>query len=1001
MAFPEKETDDAEATRSLTRRFRNADELREELDRNLLVGSVWIPLGDTDPRPATRDDVEVHLVLPDGRVIDALKGRVACVAPGGIAVFIDKLAPEVLAMLVEDHPEEPAFPRQQDAVAPPEPLPLPAEPTLASAFATSSAEDPDVTRPAPVAIPREDPEQTRRSRAVTIEPPAEIDPTDAPPLPWGLGIPEPSVAPDAKTPPSGIPAVAAPQQESYFAPNDRWIEEPSIEVPAAIGDRPTPAIESALPIAEEPAETPAEYPAARGAPDVVATAADDGDPLTSEDERSHDPVESAVGYASLMSAIEPTLGRRGEPASEPEVEEVPPDPSAEYPALRRPADLDPVPAVVLLGDVGAWAEPEAGWDVGLPAAKLAPEMGFVAPAADSAPTALSPVTDAPPVAAELAEPEAPPTPPEAAAAPAAEAAPIPVKNAQGRFELLFPFATLGDFKKEYDVNIRRGGVLVPTPTPPPIRSAVDVVFSLMNGKREVRLRGEVVFHTPGGAGIQLSELPAPLKQEIDGLLAAASVVAPQTPPPAPVAPAAPMRVPTPSRAMGPGASPSPAVAASVASTERVAPATAPVETGSDSMRAAPTPAGERFEGDLVEVLREAEVEGEARIEGQVGGRASWLKVLATLQTQKATGVLSAARKGETKLFLLYQGRLVDGVGQPPRHDETLYNVARKQQLLKGGSLRVLEKALDGTKDEYDGASGAGVWSPQELDKARRWQLLERCADVFGWERGRYKFDPTGDRAWARPTSGVPVGHVILHGVRSYIRASGEDLARVMRPALDRVVMIVPATGFEPGRVGMSDKEMRFWSDIDGNKPLRALLQTTPIPVSQTYRIVFALCRLGVLALGGGPTQRAKEEPADVLRRRIEDLRTRDPFGKIGLSWMASGQQIQQAWDQLRNELLQPMRAGGELAELAKQIFGTCEIAFKQISDERTRRVLRLKLLEDPSRIEASADMLAEKADILHLRGDLDGAVSTIQMAIDLSPSNEAFRKLAARFSQER
>ena len=86
--------------------------------------------------------------------------------------------------------------------------------------------------------------------------------------------------------------------------------------------------------------------------------------------------------------------------------------------------------------------------------------------------------------------------------------------------------------------------------------------------------------------------------------------------------------------------------------------------------------------------------------------------------------------------------------------------------------------------------------------------------------------------------------------------------------LDNYLAMLPATGFEPGRVGMADKELRFWSDIDGKKPLRALLQTTPIPVSQTYRIVFALCRLGVLALGGGPTQRAKEEPADVFRRRL-------------------------------------------------------------------------------------------------------------------------------------
>ncbi|HVO31561.1 MAG TPA: DUF4388 domain-containing protein, partial [bacterium] len=515
------------------------------------------------------------------------------------------------------------------------------------------------------------------------------------------------------------------------------------------------------------------------------------------------------------------------------------------------------------------------------------------------------------------------------------------------------------------------------------------------GKREVRLKGECVFHTPGGAGVQLAEIPASTKIEIDALLAAAATApaaeskpAVVTPPPPPEAASAP----APAAARAPAGAP-PARAPATAS-----PAVVGARTSASTDLA---PAGDPFEGELVEVLREAEVEGEARVEGQVGGRASWLKVLARLQTVRATGVLTAERKGEVKNFLVYQGRLVDSEGKPPRHDETLFAVCRKLQLLKPGPLRILEKALDSAKgmDEFDAAAAAGIFNAQEHDRARRWQLNERASDVFAWEKGRYRFDPQGDRSWGRPTSGISAGQVILHGVRSFIRASGEDLARVMQPAMDRALTVVANSGFEPGKAGMSDKEIRFWADIDGKKSLRALLQTSPLPQSQAQRLVFALARLGVLAFAGAPVAKAKEDPAEAMRARLSDIRGRtDAFARLGLSWMASGQQVKAAFEQLRREYGDIVRAGGPQAAVAKDILTVLEGAFREVSDERLRRAVRLKVVGDPARIEASAEMLAEKADILHLRGDPSGAVSTLQMAIDLDPANEAVKKVAAKLN---
>lgn len=1058
-------TENDSPVRALTRRFADEGEVRAELENNLRGGTLWVPLAEGDATGA-RAAVEVTLVLPDGGVLDGLKGTVSCIVPGGVVVGLEALPEHVIAALEPIGASGRAAPARAEPAA--------AEPAAAEAATAEPATVPAmaVVTPAP---------ESRPSSADLPGSTPFADGADDDQDVTQRSIPAATVpAPAAATGPGGLGAPAIPEDPT---------EPPPFFIPDGVvdADATRPSIRAASSGIAEVADALApgfSTPAASNAGEGSATPVPNGTP---PHEETH-ALEEASGGTDLDFTTKIPAAKMHADASH---------------DIPRPGDSDPVPSL-LASDRSAWEEPaETDWEIGLPAEKVpavtappegaAPEAGTdergadpeagpspsaTAPGSPSEPPVIEPgpprltvqfkstldlklVWDAEISAGRLtvtttearaegehvdvrlvlpggAEREVTGTvtsqlstgmlvtldpldeqtsdairaaaQPELAAAVAAVAA-APVTFAQAstaRHELVMPFAALGDFKREFETNIRKGGVLVPTSDVPPLRARVQVVFSLMGGKREVRLEGECVFHTPGGAGVQLAAIPPETQREIDALLAAASVVprAPDpTPEPSRAAPATPAVVVTPPPPP-PVASPNAAAAATPADRDPLQDVPAldtPKNPAPRPRRPTPTlaPAGQPFEGDLVEVLREAEVEGEARVEGQVGGSASWLKVLANLQTERATGILSVERGGETKRFLFYQGRPVDSIGDPPRHDESLLSVVRKHQLLKPGPFRVLERAVDGAEEEFEAVAKCGIWNAEEHDRARRWQLLERCADVFAWERGRYRFDPEGDRSWARPTRGVLVGHIILHGVRSYIRASGEDLSRIMRPALDRALVIVPDTGFEPGKLGMSDKELRFWADIDGKKSLRSLVQVSPLGGAQTYQVVFALCRLGVLAFAGAPAPKAPEDPAAGMKAKLADMKTRDPFARLGLSWMASGPQIRQAWDRMREELAATVRQGGPSAEPARAMLVLGEEAYGQIADERPRRLMRLKLIEDPDRIEASAAMLAEKADILHLRGDVAGAKTTIQMALDLSPGNEAFRKLASKFEAAR
>src|SRR5207249_7575686 len=71
--------DDSSPPTRVTRRFRDRDEVRDEL-ANLLCGSLWLPLPRGPEDPDSRPDVvrldEVDLVLVERRVIDRVRGRV-------------------------------------------------------------------------------------------------------------------------------------------------------------------------------------------------------------------------------------------------------------------------------------------------------------------------------------------------------------------------------------------------------------------------------------------------------------------------------------------------------------------------------------------------------------------------------------------------------------------------------------------------------------------------------------------------------------------------------------------------------------------------------------------------------------------------------------------------------------------------------------------------------------------------------------------------------------
>ena len=101
-------------------------------------------------------------------------------------------------------------------------------------------------------------------------------------------------------------------------------------------------------------------------------------------------------------------------------------------------------------------------------------------------------------------------------------------------------------------------------------------------------------------------------------------------------------------------------------------------------------------------------------------------------------------------------------------------------------------------------------------------------------------------------------------------------------------------------------------------------------------------------------------------------------------------------DQLAHYREFDLLEGGTAADAAKAVLAVCEEAYRALIDPRARRTARMKLIDDPSRIEASAEMLGEKAELLAMRDDKPGAIAAIQMALELIPGDPKLQSIGSK-----
>lgn len=132
--------------------------------------------------------------------------------------------------------------------------------------------------------------------------------------------------------------------------------------------------------------------------------------------------------------------------------------------------------------------------------------------------------------------------------------------------------------------------------------------------------------------------------------------------------------------------------------------------------------------------------------------------------------------------------------------------------------------------------------------------LDAVDEILGWTRGRFRLDTTGS---IEDTHNLPLQGVILEASRRI--DEWQELRKVI-PSIDCIPRIMEPLPPELEEIRISPEEWKVLSQVDGERPLRAIIKRLGYSEFDGTRILFRLARAGLVQIlpppkSGGPFRR--------------------------------------------------------------------------------------------------------------------------------------------------
>ncbi len=594
------------------------------------------------------------------------------------------------------------------------------------------------------------------------------------------------------------------------------------------------------------------------------------------------------------------------------------------------------------------------------------------------------------------------------------------------------------FLKEYETNIRHGGMFLKWDNPPPKDTKLQVRVIAPCAASPIELEAIVVFPTPAGAGVEIRNLtretrstleqaveackaslaakaaqeaphPAPVAEEPKAQDAGRTEgpgrdpVAQQAPPPAPHVPDAGTTL---DQGPGPTASALPGTVSPDRDTPRapapppagVAPAPYPHgDPGVPAGAGGPPPmAPAQQPGHAGPVHRPPPRRPDTTTPSWHGnlGDTPAAKVLVTLGSRHATGLLVVKSDVAESKFYFRNGSIVRCYREPPDPERRFGQILMEDAKI---SKTELEAALEEAKAKGLPIGQALVRRRALLasgvGKILRRQMKLGILEQVAAKEGTFAFYER-----VRPPRGQPMPpssprKVIFRGkVDQYKARLQPDMDKIEKPLQFLYVFPSPNAPEDMSEIGLDDKEIRFWNQcITGGYMLKDVSSVSNLNRRTTHGLIFALVDLELVEFQNemAPELRAKLMKK-LLRRKQAELGKANHFEVLDIHWISTEQEVKAAYAKVRKEydcssiahLLPP-----DLIALSKEILDRIDLAYKELSTHNGRQLCRQASLES-AQIVFHVDLLMQQGDMAIFKGERREAIDRFTHVLEINPGNK-------------
>lgn len=361
------------------------------------------------------------------------------------------------------------------------------------------------------------------------------------------------------------------------------------------------------------------------------------------------------------------------------------------------------------------------------------------------------------------------------------------------------------------------------------------------------------------------------------------------------------------------------------------------------------------------------------------------------------GFLEIADGDQTIQYVLHYGKLIDVRRDPPVDTEQ----------------RLIDELVDGGWVDDEEVERAGVLASIHDIPVQDALVDMDCLgleDLLDGIRRRLREDL--DELWSRTTGEARlflldrrpplrlrrssidlVEHLVARIRRRVARWPDDRLQAFRRDVEGSRVRRPDAPPFDVERLGLNNRERRFVRQIlDEPRSMFELDRISNLNGDETLRLLMVLDQLEMLERCEQSRRRPEHDKIEELHATLD--RT-DHFEVLGVHWSAHGEEIEEAYRELRELLDVPDDVHRQFEDEIEELREAASKARAVLSDPESRRRYRDEQVDRSAR-QSALNVYKDKAEAQQMRDDKSDLMDSLRRIVELEPDNrEARRKLKA------